>query len=106
PGVLLMCGIVVLLLKKPALREKLGELMTPMLIGMTSRGPDSAGVAIFGEPVKKGSHKLSLFWSKGTPEWKRLTRDAASAFPGKTRLTNTGRHAILLTEGLPDVVKR
>ena len=45
-----MCGIVGLLLKKPELRGQLGELMTPMLIGMTSRGPDSAGVAIFGEP--------------------------------------------------------
>jgi hypothetical protein len=28
---------------------------------MTSRGPDSAGVAIFGDAVKE-SHKLSLFW--------------------------------------------
>ena len=27
PGVLLMCGIVGLLVKKPALRERLGELM-------------------------------------------------------------------------------
>ena len=49
PGVLLMCGIVGLLLKKPELRERLGELMAPMLVGMTSRGPDSAGVAIFGD---------------------------------------------------------
>ena len=42
-----MCGIVGLLLKKPALREQLGELMVPMLIGMTERGPDSAGLAVF-----------------------------------------------------------
>ncbi|RQS54428.1 amidophosphoribosyltransferase, partial [Burkholderia sp. Bp8963] len=38
-----MCGIVGLLVKTPALRERLGELMVPMLIGMTERGPDSAG---------------------------------------------------------------
>src|SRR5674476_241503 len=43
----LMCGIVGLLAKKPALRERLGELMVPMLIGMTERGPDSAGLAVF-----------------------------------------------------------
>jgi glutamate synthase domain-containing protein 1 len=43
-----MCGIVGLLVKTPALREKLGELMVPMLIGMTERGPDSAGLAVFG----------------------------------------------------------
>jgi amidophosphoribosyltransferase len=36
-----MCGIVGLLVKKPALKEQLGALMLPMLIGMTERGPDS-----------------------------------------------------------------
>jgi amidophosphoribosyltransferase len=61
-----MCGIVGLLLKQPSWRDKLGELMTPMLIGMTSRGPDSAGVAIFGTPPAGGAHKLSLFWGEGT----------------------------------------
>ena len=44
-----MCGIVGLLLKKPELREQLGELMVPMLVGMTERGPDSAGLAVFGD---------------------------------------------------------
>ena len=46
-----MCGIVGLLVKKPELREQLGELMLPMLIGMTERGPDSAGLAVFTAPV-------------------------------------------------------
>ncbi|MEO5861865.1 MAG: amidophosphoribosyltransferase, partial [Burkholderiales bacterium] len=41
-----MCGIVGLLIKKPELREHLGEWMMPMLIGMTERGPDSAGLAV------------------------------------------------------------
>jgi len=35
-----MCGIVGLLVKKPALQDRLGELMVPMLIGMSDRGPD------------------------------------------------------------------
>ena len=48
-----MCGIVGLLVKKPALREQLGELMLPMLIGMTERGPDSAGLAVFTEPRRR-----------------------------------------------------
>jgi amidophosphoribosyltransferase len=30
-----MCGIVGLLIKKPELRDRLGEWATPMLIGMT-----------------------------------------------------------------------
>ena len=39
-----MCGIVGLLLKKPQMREQLGRLALPMLIGMTERGPDSRDV--------------------------------------------------------------
>jgi methylamine---glutamate N-methyltransferase subunit A len=50
-----MCGIVGLLVKKPELRRRLGELMVPMLIGMTERGPDSAGLAVFTEPLPEGS---------------------------------------------------
>ena len=52
-----MCGIVGLLVKTPALREQLGALMVPMLIGMTERGPDSAGLAVFGQPLDGGQAK-------------------------------------------------
>ena len=57
----IMCGIVGLLVKKPALREQLGKLMVPMLIGMTDRGPDSAGLAVFADPLKGAARKLSLY---------------------------------------------
>ncbi|MEM8843003.1 MAG: glutamine amidotransferase family protein [Pseudomonadota bacterium] len=43
-----MCGIVGLFLKNDALRPKLGEMLTDMLITMSDRGPDSAGIAIYG----------------------------------------------------------
>ncbi len=91
-----MCGIVGLLLKQPSLRDRLGELMAPMLIGMTSRGPDSAGVAIFGPPPKEG-RKISLFWEKGAVDWKQLTRDLDSAFEGRHKWTHIARHAVLTT---------
>ena len=44
-----MCGIVGLLLKDPSLRPRLGEFMVPMLVGMTERGPDSSGMAVFSD---------------------------------------------------------
>ena len=44
-----MCGIVGLFLKKDDLRPRLGDLLTDMLITMTDRGPDSAGIAIYGD---------------------------------------------------------
>jgi amidophosphoribosyltransferase len=99
-----MCGIVGLLVRKPELRERLGKLMTPMLVGMTSRGPDSAGVAIFGDPVS-GSHKLSLFWGSGEADWKRLSQEMAAEFDGKHRFNECGQHAVLTTPANPEEVK-
>ncbi len=103
-----MCGIVGLLLKNPALRGKLGELMAPMLIGMTSRGPDSAGVAFFLPPPATG-RKLSLFWSRGEAvgkdhgavDWARLSRELSVKFDGLHTFTETGRHAVLETQAAP-----
>ena len=100
-----MCGIVGLLLKQPALRSQLGELMTPMLIGMTSRGPDSAGVAIFREPEKQ-ARKFSLFWAEGTVDWRKFGRDFDAAFEGKHRLMATGRHGVLVTPVEPAALRK
>ena len=55
-----MCGIVGLMIRNPALRGRLGEWAQPMLVGMTERGPDSAGIAVFTEPGGAGPRQLSL----------------------------------------------
>ena len=47
-----MCGIVGLFLKDSKLEPQLGAMLTDMLITMTDRGPESAGIAIYGRPVK------------------------------------------------------
>jgi len=91
-----MCGIVGLLLKEPFLRDQLGELMTPMLIGMTSRGPDSAGVAIFGDSVTD-ARKISLFWGQGAADWTRLSQEFGAEFDGAHTWVNNGHHALLTT---------
>lgn len=44
-----MCGIVGLFLKREELRPRLGDLLSDMLVTMTDRGPDSAGIAIYGD---------------------------------------------------------
>lgn len=46
-----MCGIVGLHLRNPDLYPRLGELLTGMLCEMGDRGSDSAGVAVYGDPV-------------------------------------------------------
>ncbi|MEV5646726.1 glutamine amidotransferase family protein [Nocardia sp. NPDC052254] len=45
-----MCGIVGLHLRDPELSPRLGELLTGMLDRMVERGPDSAGMSIYGDP--------------------------------------------------------
>ena len=45
-----MCGIAALQLRNPDLRPRLGELMNGMLCEIVERGPDSAGIAVYGDP--------------------------------------------------------
>ncbi|QGX98272.1 glutamine amidotransferase [Roseovarius faecimaris] len=54
-----MCGIVGLFLKDKSLEPKLGEMLTEMLITMTDRGPDSAGIAVYGQEAD-GQAKLTI----------------------------------------------
>ncbi len=54
-----MCGIVGLFLKDQSLAPQLGTMLTDMLITMTDRGPDSAGIAIYGEE-SGGKTKVTL----------------------------------------------
>jgi glutamate synthase domain-containing protein 1 len=54
-----MCGIVGLFLKDKALEPKLGALLSEMLISLTDRGPDSAGIAIYGAG-KDGVGKITV----------------------------------------------
>ncbi len=91
-----MCGIVGLLLKNPTWDSRLGELLVPMLVGMTDRGPDSAGLAVFAtEP--SAATKLSLFQLHGAVDWSAFMRALAAALPGEHALHDSGRHAVLST---------
>jgi glutamate synthase domain-containing protein 1 len=44
-----MCGIVGLFLKNQALKPELGDMLSRMLVTLSARGPDSAGIAVYGE---------------------------------------------------------
>jgi glutamate synthase domain-containing protein 1 len=95
-----MCGIVGLLLKRPTWHARLGELAVPMLIGMTDRGPDSAGLAVFGATETNGL-KFSLWQADGTPDWPDLGQALRAQFRGVQELRPQGRHAILHTAADP-----
>lgn len=54
-----MCGIAGLFIKDKTLEPQLGALLAKMTSTLCSRGPDSAGFAIYG-PGEKGKSKLTL----------------------------------------------
>src|ERR1700719_588071 len=112
PGVLLgtfvrsscMCGIVGHLVKNPALRDQLGALMVPMLVGMTERGPDSAGLAVYTTPVSKRHHKLSLYSGESAVDWSALLARIAADFAHAHEIAVHGNHAVLTSAADPDLL--
>lgn len=100
-----MCGIVGLLIKKPQLRESLGELMVPMLIGMSDRGSDSAGLAVFTQTVAESDRKYSLY-SKGNFNWVKLAEDFQIDFGVTPDIQTHGNHAVLISDLAPQAVKQ
>ncbi len=56
-----VCGIVGIYYKNKELQGDLGASLAAMLVEMSERGPDSAGVAIYRDPVDTAHLKVSLF---------------------------------------------
>lgn len=104
-----MCGIVGLLLKKPELYSQLGELMVPMLIGMHDRGPDSAGMAVFGQPLPEGQRKISLYSglteAGAAYDWIGLADALNAELKVNAQVQTRGNHAIFTFDGPADPVK-
>lgn len=104
-----MCGIVGLLVKTPELRERLGELMVPMLIGMSDRGPDSAGLAVFGDIAPEGMRKLSLYSGlTGHGEdfnWQGLAHELKPHLGFGAQLVARANHAVLSFDIEPEAVR-
>ena len=89
-----MCGIVGLFLKDKSLEPQLGEMLTDMLVTMTDRGPDSAGIAIYGGETE-GKVKLTL--QSDTPEsgFAKLDNALRKAIKGKVDMSVIDTHARL-----------
>ena len=89
-----MCGIVGLFLKDPKLEPMLGAMLTDLLITMTDRGPDSAGIAIYGRPTA-GIAKLTVQSANPGSDFKGLDQDLSTAIHGKVSMDIKDSHAVL-----------
>jgi len=89
-----MCGIVGLFLKDPKLEPQLGAMLTDMLITMTDRGPDSAGIAIYGRP-EKGKAKLTVQSANPDADFATLAEDLGKAIAAKVTGQIKDTHMVL-----------
>lgn len=95
-----MCGIVGLYLKNPGLQDRLGELFCPMLVEMTERGPDSAGIATYHEEADVGS-KVTLYHADRQYDWDELAGQAGRDLGVDVAVRRIATHAIVSTR-IPD----
>ncbi|MCL6286146.1 glutamine amidotransferase family protein [Ruegeria sp. 2012CJ41-6] len=93
-----MCGIVGLFLKDQSLAPKLGDMLTDMLITMTDRGPDSAGIAIYGNE-SQGKTKLTVQSPNPDEDFAGLAEDLGQALGVSVTQSITDTHAVLEIPG-------
>jgi methylamine---glutamate N-methyltransferase subunit A len=89
-----MCGIVGLFLKDASLEPKLGAMLTDMLITMTDRGPDSAGIAIY-SGAGQGRAKITVQSANPKRDFKDLDLALKDAIGQPVLMLEKDTHAVL-----------
>src|SRR5438270_222339 len=94
PQVVAMCGIVGFLDKRAGSEHAVGSTLLAMLQALSCRGPDSAGVAVFGEPSdwslrisvspRAARAELSSGPQGGTPIWSPSPDEEAASDPASS----------------------
>ncbi len=96
-----MCGIVGLFIKNPDLEADLGKHLSSMLSEMTDRGPDSAGAAIYHDPVASGAAKLTVLGEAADYPWDQLSQELQQAFGDEAGIAVHRDQAVLKVAAAP-----
>jgi methylamine---glutamate N-methyltransferase subunit A len=92
-----MCGIAGLFSKSLDVSEGLGAHLGEMLLQLSDRGPDSAGVAFYRDPAPSGSCKVSLLEPAPGYDWAGVGEALADAF-GAGEPEVRASHAVVVVE--------
>jgi len=95
-----MCGIVGIYLKTKKYEKSLGKFLSGMLDNMATRGPDSAGFAVYTKE-NKGNFKYSICLNKITEN---DFKKKISKYIKKSKITKFSDHVVLETKEKPDKV--
>jgi glutamate synthase domain-containing protein 1 len=91
-----MCGIVGLFLKDKSLEPRLGAMLSDMLISLSDRGPDSAGIAIYG-PASGNRTKITVQSSAPERDFPGLEAELGKAVGTPVGVTVKSTHAVVTT---------
>ena len=91
-----MCGIVGLFLKDDSLSPRLGGMLSDMLVTMTDRGPDSAGIAVYGAETDSG-FKVTVQAEDPAAAFAGLAEHLSAATGQPCSLAAKSTHAVIST---------
>ncbi len=80
--------------------------MVPMMIGMSERGPDSAGLAVFTETLAESDRKYSLYSGSNDFDWSGMLEAFRSHFNGSADIQTHGNQAVLISDVASEKVKQ
>ena len=89
-----MCGIVGLFLKDKSLQPRLGAMLADMLVALSDRGPDSAGLAIYAS-VDADRAKITVQSARPSSDFADLALDLAASIGATPVVTVRSTHAVI-----------
>ncbi len=98
-----MCGIVGLFLKNDQLQRDLGAMFAPMLIEMSDRGPDSAGIAIYRDS-SHDANKITVATTLKDVDWDEICDQMYRSTGHQVRSMPNSSHVVLMTDACPDAI--
>jgi glutamate synthase domain-containing protein 1 len=100
-----MCGIVGFMARDVRLRDRLGELVVPMLTCMGERGPDSAGLAVFSDSLGAGLRRYSFYTPDRDLDWLAVIAEFTADTEYAAEIEAVESHAILVTAAAPEIMQ-
>lgn len=101
-----MCGIVGLQIRNRDKRSQLGQWLLPMFDCMANRGGDSAGLAVFMDPVGGDQRRYNLYSLNANYDWNRLRDEVALQAGLPVDLDGVENHAIVVTAMPPGAFRQ
>ena len=89
-----MCGIVGLFLKDKSLEVDLGRMLSDMLVTMTDRGPDSAGIAVY-NAHQAGQAKITVQANNPQADFDGLDKKLGAVIGASVKMDVRDTHAVL-----------